>query len=89
MRETSRHIPETVRASIARELSRFYAELSGNEPREAPRFSVARMLMQMSTEGGLRTGFEKQICAAAATIAGQHFDQHRVIVPFRRLRHAT
>lgn len=85
MRETSRNIPEATRRSIARELSRYYFELSGNEPSEAPRFSVARMLMQMTTERGLRDGYEKEICGSAAMIAGQHFDQHKVIVPFSAL----
>jgi HK97 family phage major capsid protein len=78
-------VREDVRASIARELSNYYAELAGSDDKPAPRFSMARVLGQMQEPHGLRDGYEREICAGAAISAGQSFDQHRVLIPLAAL----
>jgi HK97 family phage major capsid protein len=82
---TSQTIPENLRRSVAQELSRYYAELSGNEPSHEPRFKVTRALGSMLTERGLVDGYEAEICGSAATIAGRRHDPHRVVMPFSAL----
>ena len=72
---------DPVRASIARELARYYAELSGTDDKPAPMFSLTRMLNEMRDPRGLHSGYEREVTSAAATIAGNTHDPHRVIVP--------
>ncbi|MBL8288275.1 MAG: phage major capsid protein [Rubrivivax sp.] len=74
--------PENTRRSIARELSRYYLELAGNEPDEPKRFSFARAMGEMLTERGLADGYEHEICQSAAMIGGRRHDPHRVVFPF-------
>ena len=45
---TTRTIPADARASIARELSRYYAELCDADDKPAPAFSLARVIDAMS-----------------------------------------
>ncbi len=73
------------RASIARELARYYAELSGVEPKSQPRFSLGRAIREAATERGLHDGYEKEVCGGAALMSGGHHDPHRIIVPFGAL----
>ena len=74
---------ETTRQSIARELSRYYSELGGNEPPVLPRFSVARALNGMlSTRGLCGDSYEAQITASAALIGGGRHDPHRIVLPW-------
>lgn len=73
------------RASIARELARFYSELSGSAAKPAPKFSLSRVLQEMRSERGLHDGYEREVTGAAATISGGTFDPHRVIVPWAAL----
>lgn len=80
-----RSIPEHTRASIARELAAYYAELAGTDDKPAPRFSIARVLECMSHPTGLRDGYERELCSATAHSAGEAFDQHRVLIPFGAL----
>ena len=84
---TRRAIPEDARRSIARELARYYHdELSGlDQPAAAP-FSLARVLECMASPNGLRDGYEREICGATATLAGESFDRHRVLIPFAALQ---
>lgn len=79
---TQTHDP---RASIALELGRYYAELSGVEPKPQPRFSLGRAIREAATERGLHDGYEREVCAGAALMAGEHHDPHRIIVPFGAL----
>ena len=81
-RDAHRDIPPQVRRSIARELASYYHELSDSAPDDGPPFSLARLLMQMGGQHGLTDGREKEICAGAATISGEHFDRHRVRIPW-------
>lgn len=74
--------PENTRRLVARELSRYYEELAGNEHESAPAFSVARALTQMTTHAGLRDGREVEVCGSAALIAGGRHDPHKVVFPF-------
>jgi HK97 family phage major capsid protein len=76
---------DPVRASIARELARYYTELSGTADKPAPRFSLSRLVREMASERGLHDGFEKEICSSAAIISGESFDGHRCWVPFGAL----
>lgn len=80
-----RTVPEDVRRSLARELSRYYHELSDADERPVPRFSLARVIEQMSHETGLRDGYERELCGATATAAGEGFDRHRVLIPLQAL----
>lgn len=75
-------VPEDARRSIARELSRYYHELAGNEPHDARRFQFGRAIAAMCSERGLADGYENEVCASAATIAGRHHDPHKVVFPF-------
>ena len=74
--------PENTRRLIARELSRHYDELSGNQHEVAPAFSFGRAITAMATQAGLRAGREEEICASAAMIAGRRHDPHKVLLPF-------
>lgn len=76
------YVPEDARRSVARELSRFYGELAGNEPAETRRFSLGRAINCMATERGLHEGYEHEICASAALLAGRRHDPHRTIFPW-------
>ena len=76
---------DPVRASIARELAKYYAELSGTDDKPAPRFSLSRLVREMASERGLHDGYEREICSGAATISGESFDGHRCWVPFGAL----
>lgn len=80
-----RTIPENVRAGIARELARYYAELAGTDDKPVPRFSLARVIAEMEHPTGLRDGYEREICGGAAMSVGENFDQHRVLIPFAAL----
>lgn len=80
-----RRVPEDLRRNLARELSRYYHELADADEREAPRFSLARVVSQMSHATGVRDGFERELCGAAATAAGEGFDPHRVLIPLQAL----
>lgn len=81
-----RTLPEDVRRSIASELARYYHdELSSSAEKDAPRFSLSRVLSCMFTPSGLRDGYEKEVCGATATLAGQAHDQHRVMIPLQAL----
>ena len=80
-----RTVPEDVRRSLARELSRYYHELSDADERPAPRFSLRRLVEQMAHETGCRDGYERELCGATATSAGQDFDRHRVLIPLQAL----
>lgn len=75
-------IPEDARRSIARELSRYYHELAGNEPAEGRRFQFGRALNAMLTERGLQDGYEAEICSSAALIQGRHHHPHKIVLPF-------
>ncbi len=83
---TRRSITEDARRSIARALADHYHELGEVEGPSAPRFSLARLLQQMGdpSGGGLCDGYEKEVCSAAATAAGEVFDRHRVLLPLSR-----
>ena len=76
---------DPVRANIARDLAKFYSELSCTADKPAPRFSLSRLVREMATERGLHDGFEREICSGAATISGEPFDGHRCWVPFGAL----
>ncbi|MBK7459104.1 MAG: phage major capsid protein [Betaproteobacteria bacterium] len=76
---------DPVRASIARELARYYAELSGTDDKPAPMFSLTRVLQEMRSERGLHDGYEREVTGAAATIGGTQHDPHRVVIPFGAL----
>jgi HK97 family phage major capsid protein len=76
---------DPVRASIARELARYYAELSGTDDKPAPMFSLTRVLQEMRTSRGLHDGYEREVTSAAATISGTEHDPHRVVIPFGAL----
>lgn len=86
MNNSTRPHPDPARASIARELSRYYAELAGSEGSPAPNFSLARVIENMAHPTGLRDGYEREICAATAVLAGATHDPHRVLVPLAALR---
>lgn len=81
----ARIVPEDVRRSLARELSRYYHELAGAEERPEPRFSLARVVEQMAHQRGLMDGYEREVCGATATAAGEGFDRHRVLIPLQAL----
>jgi HK97 family phage major capsid protein len=81
-----RTVPEDTRRLLARELSRYYSELSASDEKPAPRFSLARVLECMASPDGLRTGYEAEICGATATMAGTTHDQHRVMIPLHALQ---
>jgi HK97 family phage major capsid protein len=72
---------EQARRSVALELSRYYRELSGNEPEEPRRFSFSRVISAMTNPRGLVDGYEAEVCGAAATLAGRRHDPNRVIIP--------
>jgi HK97 family phage major capsid protein len=74
-----------VRASIAAALSSYYSELSDADSKPPPRFSLARVLEQMANEHGLHDGYERELCGATATLAGDSFDRHRVKIPLQAL----
>jgi HK97 family phage major capsid protein len=80
-----RPVPQDARASIARELSRYYHELSGVDGKPTERFSLGRVLKQMAT-GGLRDGYEREICASTALLYGQSFDHNRIWIPLEAMR---
>ena len=80
-----RPVPLDARASIARELSKYYHELSGVDGKPPERFSLGRVLSEMS-RGGLRSGYEHEVCASTALLCGQSFDQNRVWIPMQALR---
>lgn len=80
---------ESTRRSIARELSKYYDELAGAAERPQPRFSLARLFAAMNNEHGLRDGFEREICSAAAMAEGESFDPRRVRVPLSALATRT
>jgi len=73
---------ENPRAQIARMLADYYSELSGTVAKPAPRFSLQRVFTEMSTDRGLHDGYEKEVCASAAIIAGGAHDPHRVRIPW-------
>lgn len=75
------HTIESTRASIARELASYYSELAGTAGKPPPKFSLARLLTQMSQPHGLRDGYERELAGATAAAHGEAFDQHRVYVP--------
>ena len=75
---------ENPRAMIARVLADHYRELAGTARKPPPRFSMRRALLQMA-EGGLDDGYEKEVCGAAAVIAGGAHDRNRVVVPWAAL----
>ena len=80
----TRTIPEGIRASIAAELARFYAELpSASKP--TPRFSLSRAFAQLCTEAGLQSGYEKEVCSSLAMMQGGRHDPHRISIPFSSL----
>lgn len=81
----ARTIPEHTRRTLARELSRYYHELAGTDDKPAPRFSLSRVLTEMEHPTGLRDGYEKEVCGSAAIVAGENFDQHRVLIPLHAL----
>lgn len=86
MNTYTRSIPDAARASIARELASYYAELAGTDDKPAPRFSLARALECASRpDGGLRDGYEREVCGAAALMQGETFDGHRLMIPFGAL----
>lgn len=47
-------------------------------------FSIVRAVRAMTAEGGggLRTGYEAEVCEEAARVSGRTHDPHRVIVPW-------
>ncbi len=73
---------ESPRAQIARTLADYYGELAGVVEKPAPKFSLQRVFTEMSTERGLNSGYEKEICGSAALIAGGKHDPHRVRIPW-------
>jgi HK97 family phage major capsid protein len=81
----ARTVDEHTRRTIARELSRYYDELSGNAETPPPRFSLARVVESMLHERGLADGREREVCSAAAMSNGETFDPHRVLLPLQAL----
>jgi HK97 family phage major capsid protein len=71
--------------TIYRALAQHYGELAGCDAKPAPRFSLGRVIKEMSTERGLHDGYEREICGGAALMAGEHHDPHRVVIPFGAL----
>ncbi|WP_298829367.1 phage major capsid protein [uncultured Piscinibacter sp.] len=84
-----RTIPEDARLAVARVLWRHYEELAGTEEADAPPFSFSRLVEQMKTPRGLVDGREREICSSTATLAGEHFDPHRVLIPLHAIRDLT
>ena len=82
----TRTVPDDIRLTLVRELIRHYPELRGAQEKPAPRFSLARTLTEMSAPHGLRDGYEKEVCGAAAIAAGETFDHHRVLVPLQAIQ---
>lgn len=69
------------RANIARELAKFYSEMS--EPKKEEKFSVMRMLNSMANaefQGG--RSYEAGVCEAAAIAQGGVHDPQRAVVPW-------
>lgn len=58
------------------------AELAGSREPEAPRFSLTRAISQM-IDGGLRDGFEREVCADAAASLKLAFEPNRITIPWR------
>lgn len=73
--------PEDGRRVLARVLSQHYDKLAGNEHEER-RFQFGRAITQMSTHRGLQDGYEAEVCAGAATIAGRQHDPWKAHFPF-------
>lgn len=69
------------RVSIARELSKFYSELS--EP-ETPPFSLGRMLQRIASRQPLE-GRERAVTKAAALASGHDHDENRCWLPWGAL----
>lgn len=84
-----RTVDEHTRRSIARELSRYYDELAAAAEKPQPRFSLARLFAAMQGAHGLRGGFEREICSAAAMAEGEAYDPRRVRVPLSALATRT
>jgi HK97 family phage major capsid protein len=83
----SGHVRDDALRSVARELSKHYAELSGaGEPMEQA-FSIGRVL-RAAALGQPLVGREAEICQAAAQMAGEVFNPHRSWVPFGALTRA-
>ena len=72
---------DSARLQIAKTLADFYGELAGTAAKPAPRFSLTRAINEMAN-GGLKTGYEREVCSGAAMIAGGTFDMNRIIVPW-------
>lgn len=70
------------RRPIAAMLARHYAELAGTAEKPAPRFSLARVFSEACEDRGLHDGYERDVCASAALIAGGKHDVHRPIIPW-------
>lgn len=82
---------DPARAAIARTLADYYHELSGFDGKPPPRFSLARAIREAGTRLGLGTGYEHEVCSAAAllTDAQAFVDGHRLTIPLTALRTLT
>lgn len=76
---------EDLRSSLARELSRYYHELSEASEKPAPQFSLTRVVEAMTHERGLMDGYEHELCGATAVTAGESYDKHRVLIPLKAI----
>jgi hypothetical protein len=76
---------DDTRRTVAAMLRDHYAELAGTAEKPAPKFSFCRAIDEMTTERGLHTGYEKEVCDSAALIAGGRHDPHRVMFPWAAL----
>jgi HK97 family phage major capsid protein len=85
-------VDAATRASVARELARFYAELSSMD-HAAESFSIGRYLRALAfgrgAEGLLPGGREADIARAAAATLGQRWDANRAWFPLSALHVRT
>lgn len=79
------HQNEARRASIAADLSKFYAEMAGAAPKPTERFSLSRMIARMD-DGTLAGTYEAGVCQAAAIAQGRNWaDPRSQIIPWGAL----
>ncbi len=76
--------PDPGRAAIARELARYYAELSGFDDAPPQQFSVARAIRE-AAKGGLAAGYEYQVCSHADLLMGRMYSPTRLTIPLQAL----
>jgi HK97 family phage major capsid protein len=81
----SQQPPDDARRTVALMLAQHYGELAGTAAKPLPKFSLARALDEMTTEKGLHSGYEHEICSSAALIAGGKHDPHRCLFPWAAL----